>query len=655
MLIGQHVGPFEIVAEVGSGAMGTVYRARWDKDGKSVPVALKVIALGLASNDGAMARFEREANILKQLRHPHIVRLYATGRHKQTPFIAMEFVNGEGLDKVLGRRGKMGWEDVVAYAKQLCDALQHAHEKGIIHRDLKPSNLMVTPDGRLKLTDFGIAKDTDVTALTGANSTIGTAAYMSPEQCKGDRNLSAKSDLYSLGVVLYELVTGRKPFAAESTVEMFLKHVNEKPVRPGKLVPDLPVWLDNLIMFLLEKEREHRPLDAATVRKMLEEIEEKVNTQQSVGAEVANARRVDRPLREGTLDESDKDLARSLRSPGKKRKKKRPADAAPGRLGVLLKAGLLLAALTTIVGLIIYAAWPEGMDGVYARVQTAAPGEERRDAAATFLKRFHDESDPRVAEVRDIYVTERVRAVEDILRKRHSYEKMRNNYDGFNEEAFKAAMLAIDNESVGQLGQAGTQWTVARDNSPAADDAAVTDAPQEAVLRWAAEKRLRDIQPGVPDQLKKVRQQIEDDRVYELARIFDNPNDPDQLAQRGLRLEDMKDNTKAKAVWNELAKLTEKEPDQHVWYLVATSKAAVLGATVKDSERTAASRGRLGEVMAELEMAGAAVKDDPEARVRRREIRNRCRDIIALYADESDPAIQGIVRKTRTLLEAIPK
>ena len=99
----------------------------------------------------------------------------------------MEFIDGEALDRVLARRGRLTWEEVVAYGKQLCKALQHAHEKGIIHRDLKPSNLMITPDGTLKLTDFGIAKDTDVTALTGANSTIGTAAYMSPEQCKGDK------------------------------------------------------------------------------------------------------------------------------------------------------------------------------------------------------------------------------------------------------------------------------------------------------------------------------------------------------------------------------------------------------------------------------------------------------------------------------------
>src|SRR5436190_17455312 len=261
MLVGQQIGPFEIEKELGSGAMGTVYRAKFHRsEEKVVTVALKVVALGLVGNEGAMARFDREANILKQLKHPHIVRLIAHGKiNRQNPYIAMEFIDGEALDRILARRGKLGWEEVVSYGKQLCGALQHAHDKGIIHRDLKPSNLMVTKEGTLKLTDFGIAKDTDVTALTGMNSTIGTAAYMSPEQCKGDKNLSPKSDLYSLGVVFFELLTGKKPFITESSVDMFLKHVNEIPIRPSRHVADLPVWIDNLVLFLLEKEKDNRP------------------------------------------------------------------------------------------------------------------------------------------------------------------------------------------------------------------------------------------------------------------------------------------------------------------------------------------------------------------------------------------------------------
>src|SRR5206468_9649378 len=140
-------------------------------------------------------RFEREWEILKQLKHPNIVRLIATGRISGTPFYAMEFVEGEALDEVMARRGRISWEEVVRLGRQLCAALQHAHEKGIVHRDLKPSNLIMLKDDTLKLTDFGIAKDMDVTALTAQNLTVGTAAYMSPEQCRGEKTVSAKSDL----------------------------------------------------------------------------------------------------------------------------------------------------------------------------------------------------------------------------------------------------------------------------------------------------------------------------------------------------------------------------------------------------------------------------------------------------------------------------
>ena len=122
--------------------------------------------------------------------------------------------------------------------------MQHAHEHGIVHRDLKPSNLMILADGTLKLTDFGIAKDLDRTALTEANCTVGTAAYMSPEQCKGERNLTHKSDLYSMGVMFYELLTGRKPFNAENAMDMFLQHCNAEVERPSRIVLDIPVWLD---------------------------------------------------------------------------------------------------------------------------------------------------------------------------------------------------------------------------------------------------------------------------------------------------------------------------------------------------------------------------------------------------------------------------
>src|SRR5438552_2219529 len=230
MRIGQRVGPFEVEKQLGGGAMGSVYRARYCKTGQRV--ALKVMAPGLGGNETALARFEREAKVLKQLSHRNIVRFYIGSRFQGAPYYAMEYIEGESLDHVLQRRGRLTWEEVTELGRQVCAALQHAHEQGIVHRDLKPSNLMITADSTLKLTDFGIAKDLDVTQLTAANCTVGTAAYMSPEQCRGERHLTHKSDLYSLGVLLYELLTGQRPFRAATTMDMVLHHVNGVRVRP---------------------------------------------------------------------------------------------------------------------------------------------------------------------------------------------------------------------------------------------------------------------------------------------------------------------------------------------------------------------------------------------------------------------------------------
>ena len=501
MLVGETIGPFTVEKELGSGAMGTVYKAKFAKgEGVTVPVAIKMISMGLLGNEGAVARFDREAAILKQLRHPHIVRLLAVGKYRKTPFIAMEYVDGESLDKVLTRRQSLAWEDVVQYGKQLCDALQHAHDKGIVHRDLKPSNLMVSRQGVLKLTDFGIAKDTDVTALTGANSTIGTAAYMSPEQCRGDKTLGPKSDLYSLGVCLYELLTGKKPFVGESTIDMFMKHVGETPVRPRKLVQDLPIWLDNLVMFLLEKDKANRPLDAATVGRMLAEIEEKVQAQQSVGAEVANARRADRPVGEGPLNAADKDAAKSLRSGDRKKKKKKPkpltqrtgfrAAAAASALAVLVTVGGYLA-----LGNVFKS---ESVEAAFAKVEAASPGEDRIVAAKAFLATHGAMPDPAVEKARKLFVDDNEALAETVLVKR--YRSKFKTKEGFDADAFDVAVQALDAEAAGELKRAAGLWATVKEKSPAADPSRLTadEEVNRCRLGWVAEKRLNDIKTLVP-------------------------------------------------------------------------------------------------------------------------------------------------------------
>jgi serine/threonine-protein kinase len=366
MQVGHKMGPFVVEGEVGAGAMGSVYRAKFTETGETV--AIKMISMALVANENAVRRFEREAKILQQLRHPNIVRLHSFGRYKGTPFIVMEYVEGESLDHVLARRGRFSWEDVVHLGRQVCLALQHAHAKGIIHRDLKPSNLMMLEDGTAKLTDFGIAKDTDVTALTGANCTVGTAAYMSPEQCRGETVITGKSDLYSLGVVFFELLTGRKPFQAESPVDMFMKHVNEPPPRPSRLVTDIPVWLDTLVLQMLEKKPEHRPLDAEMVVKALDEVIQKAGGGHSAAVDAVSARAVDRRVQTSLPDEKDREAARSLRSTlGKKKIRKKGAGTAKWTiLAVLLGLPLLAIVFGTVLW---FALRPPSADDLYAKAQ----------------------------------------------------------------------------------------------------------------------------------------------------------------------------------------------------------------------------------------------------------------------------------------------
>src|SRR5262249_4258896 len=305
-------------------------------------------------NETALARFDREVNILKQLKHPNIVRFFATGRFKGTPFFAMEYIDGASLDRTLARNLKFSWEEVIDIGKQVFTALEHAHTKGIIHRYLKASNLMVLENGAIKLTDFGIAKDVDVTALTGANSAVGTAAYMSPEQCRGETNVTAKSDLYSLGVVLFELITGHKPFVADSPVVMFEKHVHEPPPRPSRFVPDIPIWLDTLIIQLMEKDPKHRPLNAEMVASALNEVLEKAAKGHSAGVDAVTARSVDRRVQSNLADETDREAARTLRSALQKKKIRKKSVPIYRRLWFgAIAAIFFLGAFATILWLVL--------------------------------------------------------------------------------------------------------------------------------------------------------------------------------------------------------------------------------------------------------------------------------------------------------------
>ncbi len=344
---GQMVGPFKLISPLGQGAMGVVHLAEYTKNGAKV--ALKLIAPHLAvANPQGLARFEREAQILRQLNHPNIVRLYGYGRTGQTPYYAMEFLQGEPMDKLLARRERLTWEEVLDYGTQLALALHHAHERGIIHRDLKPSNLIVANGNLLKLTDFGIAKDLDSTQLTSAHCAVGTAAYMSPEQCRALKDIDNRSDLYSLGIVLYEWLTGQKPFRADNAVEMFRHHLDSKAPRASRVVPEIPIQLDSLIVQLMEKKRELRPRDGAAVAEALGRIREKVTAMHSAGLDAAKS-----PQKLKKASAEDREAAKLIRNKGRSSKSKSPPFYEQGWF-VIVAAALLLGGLSTLVYVLMF-------------------------------------------------------------------------------------------------------------------------------------------------------------------------------------------------------------------------------------------------------------------------------------------------------------
>src|SRR5579862_1521799 len=268
------VGPYLVEKKLGAGGMGTVYLAHHEGTGKQV--AVKVLAPSLAREPGLVARFMREIDALEKLKNPHVVELFDHGVDGDVYYYAMEYVDGETLTMRLRRTRRIPWREVVELSIQICVALKAAHDAGIIHRDLKPSNLLLTPDGDIKLTDFGVAQVFAGSKLTVTGGIIGTAEYMSPEQGQG-RRITKRSDLYSLGAVMYVMLTGRPPFSGKTTLDVIHKHKYSQFDRPRLILPELPYWVDEVVCQLMEKDPEKRFADAYVVNRKLQEILRKVD------------------------------------------------------------------------------------------------------------------------------------------------------------------------------------------------------------------------------------------------------------------------------------------------------------------------------------------------------------------------------------------
>ena len=331
--------------------MGIVYRARYRKNGRIV--ALKLLTPQFTENPRLVARFEREMEILEKLDHPNITRYYGGGVVKGQHFYAMRLMRGGTLSQLLKKKTQLPWEQVVEFGCQICDALDHAHENGIIHRDLKPANLFLrldkkTGEERLVLGDFGIARDLDADGLTATGMTVGTYAYMAPEQITGKGTISAKTDLYALGCVLFQMLSGRTPYKAESQGEVLVMHLEEDTPPVREFAPDTPVWLDDVIRQLLAKEPRDRPLDAAYTKMALEEVTQKVANQESVATHVASGAPTAM-----TMFELNPDLKNTLRKATKRKKKKR-REAGP----VYERTWFLVLCLAGILGGVTWFVWP---------------------------------------------------------------------------------------------------------------------------------------------------------------------------------------------------------------------------------------------------------------------------------------------------------
>ena len=269
-MIGRVLGNrYELVEKIGGGGMAIVYKAKCKLLNRFV--AVKILRTDSDMTEDFIKRFKVEAQAAGSLSHPNIVSIYDVGNEAELNYIVMEYVEGYTLKEVIAQSGKLTWRATVKIASQICAGLEHAHKNHIIHRDIKSQNILVNEELVAKVTDFGIARASTNSTITMTGNTIGSVHYFSPEQAKG-QHTDEKSDIYSLGIVMYEMVTGRLPFDADTPVSVALKQIQEIPIAPIQYDKEMPIAVNDIIIKALQKEPRLRYQSATEMLKDLQAV-----------------------------------------------------------------------------------------------------------------------------------------------------------------------------------------------------------------------------------------------------------------------------------------------------------------------------------------------------------------------------------------------
>jgi serine/threonine protein kinase len=364
---GLNFGRYQVLSELGHGSMGTVYKARDPKIDRFVAIkTVSVRGQTPAEETQFRKRFAQEAQAAGRLSHPHIVTVFDVGETPDTeiPFIVMEYVSGQSLDDLLhSTAGRLPVESVLQYCLDIAEALHYAHSEGIVHRDIKPANILITSDSQAKIADFGIAKiNSDL--MTNPGSSIGTPAYASPEQLSGDK-IDGRSDLFSLGVILYSLLTGHRPFQGNSALTVSFKVVNQEPISVCALTPQLPEQLDRIVARALAKQPADRYQSGMEMARDLRAVRTGL-----LGGSIVNA-----PFPETTKQITKEEVLAATASRGTSRPAIHPAFS---QFGMQVIVGAMV--LVSLVGWRLHSHWSDRASS--AKSEAAALTQVRTDAAA---------------------------------------------------------------------------------------------------------------------------------------------------------------------------------------------------------------------------------------------------------------------------------